>query len=165
MTPNANVAVEWRSVHMLLWDRRHTNVKRNHRVSAIIPVHRGPGIAPLFVYRNLWGYMEGGGESKYGTVWKLQGGSNMTGTDCLQFTHKSVPVIFEPPCMFTDFDGRCIVSTLLLKMKCSNVGIRDTFTELSLNNIFHFLYYVTAVHFLQLTSCSPYCARFVDDRS
>jgi len=29
----------------------------------------------------------------------IQGGSNMTGTDCLQFTHKSVPVVFEPPCI------------------------------------------------------------------
>jgi len=29
----------------------------------------------------------------------LQGGSNMTGTDCSLFTHKSVPVIFEPPCI------------------------------------------------------------------
>jgi hypothetical protein len=26
------------------------------------------------------------------------GGSNMTGPDCGLFTHKSVPVIFEPPC-------------------------------------------------------------------
>jgi len=43
----------------------------------------------------------------------LQGGSNMTGTDlCVNkphctaaaqgglFTHKSVPVIFEPPCIY-----------------------------------------------------------------
>jgi len=29
---------------------------------------------------------------------KVQGGSNMTGTKCSLFTHKSVPVIFEPPC-------------------------------------------------------------------
>jgi peroxiredoxin len=31
----------------------------------------------------------------------IQGGSNMTGTaaaQCGLFTHKSVPVIFEPPC-------------------------------------------------------------------
>jgi hypothetical protein len=28
----------------------------------------------------------------------IQGGSNMTGTNCDVFTHKSVPVIFEPPC-------------------------------------------------------------------
>jgi len=27
----------------------------------------------------------------------IQGGSNMTGTDYTLFTHKSVPVIFEPP--------------------------------------------------------------------
>jgi len=29
----------------------------------------------------------------------VQGGSNMTGTDVTRFTHKSVPVIFEPPCI------------------------------------------------------------------
>jgi hypothetical protein len=29
----------------------------------------------------------------------VQGGSNMTGTNCDLFTHKSVPVIFEPPCI------------------------------------------------------------------
>ena len=29
---------------------------------------------------------------------QLQGGSNMTGTDLYKRTHKSVPVIFEPPC-------------------------------------------------------------------
>ena len=28
----------------------------------------------------------------------VQGGSNMTGTDLYKRTHKSVPVIFEPPC-------------------------------------------------------------------
>ena len=28
----------------------------------------------------------------------LQGGSNMTRTDCGLFTHKSIPVIFELPC-------------------------------------------------------------------
>ena len=28
----------------------------------------------------------------------IQGGSNMTGTDVARFTHKSVPVIFEPSC-------------------------------------------------------------------
>ena len=31
----------------------------------------------------------------------LQGGSNMTGTDCGLFTHKSVPVIFEPTCAYS----------------------------------------------------------------
>jgi hypothetical protein len=29
----------------------------------------------------------------------VQGGSNMTGTQCDLFTHKSVPVIFESPCI------------------------------------------------------------------
>jgi len=31
-------------------------------------------------------------------VLMIQDGSNMTGTVCGLFTHKSVPVIFEPPC-------------------------------------------------------------------
>jgi hypothetical protein len=32
---------------------------------------------------------------------KIQGGSKMTGTDlCGLFTHKAVPVIFEPPCTY-----------------------------------------------------------------
>ena len=31
-------------------------------------------------------------------ICKIQGGSNMTGTDLYKRTHKSVPVIFEPPC-------------------------------------------------------------------
>jgi hypothetical protein len=30
----------------------------------------------------------------------IQGGSSMTGTDYTLFTHKSVPVIFEPPCTY-----------------------------------------------------------------
>ena len=30
---------------------------------------------------------------------EIQGGSNMTGTVTGLFTHKSVPAIFEPPCM------------------------------------------------------------------
>jgi len=38
---------------------------------------------------------------------KLQGGSNMTGTDCGLFTHKSVPVIFEPPCSFKSLQNLC----------------------------------------------------------
>jgi hypothetical protein len=29
----------------------------------------------------------------------IQGGSNMSGTDYTLFTHKSIPVIFEPPCI------------------------------------------------------------------
>jgi hypothetical protein len=32
-------------------------------------------------------------------LYYVQGGSNMTGTDYTLFTHKSVPVIFEPPCI------------------------------------------------------------------
>jgi hypothetical protein len=34
------------------------------------------------------------------TVIIIQGGSNMTGTINVQFTHKSVPVIFESPCIY-----------------------------------------------------------------
>jgi hypothetical protein len=30
---------------------------------------------------------------------EVQGGSNVTGTNCDLFTHKSVPVIFEAPCI------------------------------------------------------------------
>jgi len=30
--------------------------------------------------------------------WNRQGGSNMTGNYLYKRTHKSVPVIFEPPC-------------------------------------------------------------------
>jgi len=29
----------------------------------------------------------------------------MTGTDVARFTHKSVPVIFEPPCIYGAFVG------------------------------------------------------------
>jgi hypothetical protein len=32
----------------------------------------------------------------------IQGGANMTGTINVQFTHKSVPVIFEPPYTCTE---------------------------------------------------------------
>ena len=35
---------------------------------------------------------------------EIQGGSNMTGTNCDLFTHKSVPVIFEPPCISWDLN-------------------------------------------------------------
>jgi hypothetical protein len=31
----------------------------------------------------------------------LRGGSNMTGTDLIVFTHKTVPVIFESSCIIT----------------------------------------------------------------
>ena len=43
----------------------------------------------------------------------VQGGSNMTGTDVARFTHKSVPVIFEPPCINTSlsFVSKCMNSS------------------------------------------------------
>ena len=41
--------------------------------------------------------------TQHNIVGKIQGGSNMTGTDLCVRLHKSVPVIFEPPCtMFLD---------------------------------------------------------------
>jgi len=50
----------------------------------------------------------------------IQGGSNMTGTDlcvnkphCL-FTHKSVPVIFEPPCRLEN----TIHPTVVIRITC-----------------------------------------------
>jgi hypothetical protein len=33
-------------------------------------------------------------------LYSIQGGSNMTGTQCGLFTHKSVPDIFESPCTY-----------------------------------------------------------------
>jgi len=36
----------------------------------------------------------------------VQGGSNMTGTDLYKRTHKSVPVIFEPPCTWSCLESR-----------------------------------------------------------
>jgi len=39
----------------------------------------------------------------------------MTGTDVTRFTHKSVPVIFEPPCIKTDKYNCYIVTTLVLR--------------------------------------------------
>ena len=34
----------------------------------------------------------------------VQSVSNVTGTDVARFTHKSVPVIFEPPCTFRSLE-------------------------------------------------------------
>jgi hypothetical protein len=34
----------------------------------------------------------------------VQGGSNMTGTDCIVNKPQSVPVIFEPPCILARKD-------------------------------------------------------------
>jgi len=58
---------------------------------------------------------------KYFFYFKIQGGSNMTGTDfffgtiidkhllaaaqCGLFTHKSVSVIFEPPCTYSNLQN------------------------------------------------------------
>ena len=37
----------------------------------------------------------------------IQGCSNMTGTDLYKRTHKSVPVIFEPPCTLATLHKKC----------------------------------------------------------
>ena len=37
--------------------------------------------------------------AEHKTVCYIQGGSNMTGTDLCVNIYKSVPVIFEPPCI------------------------------------------------------------------
>jgi len=116
-----------RSVHMLLWDRRHTNVKRNPRASAIINT--------------------GTARSWY------------SATVCL------------PKFVVGNFCSRTLMGALsflrcfLKKMKCSNVGMRDTFTELSRNNIFHFPYYVAAVPFFSALPAAHSAHVFVDDRS
>jgi hypothetical protein len=45
--------------------------------------------------------MAGGLQFKTGMIESdVQGGSNMTGTDCGLFTYKSVPVIFESPYIY-----------------------------------------------------------------
>ena len=38
-------------------------------------------------------------QQRVATPTELQGRSNMTGTNCDLFIHKSVPVIFETPCI------------------------------------------------------------------
>jgi hypothetical protein len=45
-------------------------------------------------------------KTSIGTIINIQGGSNMTGIDCGLFTHKSVPVIFESPCIIWEGDHR-----------------------------------------------------------
>jgi len=50
---------------------------------------------------------------KFETV-LIQGGSNTTGTKCGLFTHKSVPVIFEPPCSYTKLNWRQTTEHLYL---------------------------------------------------
>ena len=44
------------------------------------------------------GLMEEDGNDRDKWKTKIQGGSNMTGTDLCVNIYKSVPVIFEPPC-------------------------------------------------------------------
>jgi hypothetical protein len=46
----------------------------------------------------------------------------MTGTNCDLFTHKSVPVIFEPPCICEDVNS---VITLLYCVIWINLGTQN----------------------------------------
>jgi len=49
----------------------------------------------------------------------IQGGSNMTGTDVTRFTHKSFPVIFEPPCINSQLVATVIIiSTISISSTC-----------------------------------------------
>ena len=64
-----------------------------------------------------WVSRDSSGEERLSCIWGLKrimvrfpvgvirGGSNMTGTDVARFTHKSVPVIFEPPCILFIFSN------------------------------------------------------------
>jgi hypothetical protein len=52
----------------------------------------------------------------------IQGGSNMTGTDCGLFTHKSVPVIFESPC--TSENTLVLDTTYFIIQCCVTICIR-----------------------------------------
>jgi hypothetical protein len=49
----------------------------------------------------------------------VQGGSNMTGTNCDLITHKTVPVVFEPPCIivlrFSFHDLTCLADVSVLR--------------------------------------------------
>ena len=51
----------------------------------------------------------------------IQGGSYMTGTDLCVLLYKSVPVIFEPPCineiLHVHPSYHCILNTLLSEVK------------------------------------------------
>jgi len=52
----------------------------------------------------------------------VQGGSNMTGTDCGLFTHKSVPVTFEPPCMYVRIVHACVFTLARVHPPSSSTG-------------------------------------------
>jgi len=49
----------------------------------------------------------------------IQGGSNMTGTDLYKRTHKSVPVIYEPPCILLDMflSSHCLYNIFVNVLK------------------------------------------------
>jgi len=45
----------------------------------------------------------------------------MTGTDCGLFTHKSVPVIFEPPCIYLSIDNSSPVLHIFLVLRFASL--------------------------------------------
>jgi hypothetical protein len=62
----------------------------------------------------------------------IQGGSNMTGTCCGLFTHKSVPVIFESPCTYIKvLEGfsTCCHELLLLRVRHPLKNVRSCWQE------------------------------------
>ena len=85
-------------------------------VSAIRTIHLHVGLVPSvynnnnnnnnnnergFVRRNRGLFNSSTGPSRSNKkLQEIQGGSNMTGTDLCVRLYKSVPVIFEPPCIF-----------------------------------------------------------------
>jgi len=62
----------------------------------------------------------GGNVHPYNMFYHIQGGSNMTGTKCGLFTHKSVPVIFEPPCII--HEHVLVASATIIKVSYKNTN-------------------------------------------
>ena len=60
-------------------------------------------------------------------VSKIQGGSNMTGTDLCLRLYKSVPVIFEPPCINKNYCG--LLSWYYCLSKLSKIWISQPLLE------------------------------------
>ena len=58
----------------------------------------------------------------------MQGGSNMTGTDVARFTHKSVPVILEPPCITGWVASRRCEEIETKQLSSSNPSLFNTVT-------------------------------------
>jgi hypothetical protein len=83
--------------------------------------------------------LEGRGTREFGETVrkghrKVQGGSNMTGTDYTLFTHKSVPVIFEPPCIlaylnYADLKNKIPYAALHKHWKSVSVNLEMTLVK------------------------------------